>query len=336
MAQTTRVWADTVGLRPDDRYLIVSPFFHISGHKTGVLACVTVGATMIPLPAFTPDDTLALVERERVTVLPGPPTLYHSLLDHPARERHDLSSLRLAVTGAASVPVELVKRVRAELPFEVVITAYGLTEATGVVTMCRPDDPPEVIAETSGVPIAGVELRLAEGTDEVLVRGVGVMAGYLDDPAATAEAIDADGWLHTGDVGRLSETGHLTITDRLKDLYISGGFNVYPAEVEDLLLRHAGVGQAAVIGVADERMGEVGHAFVVRRAGAPEGDEATLTAESLIAWSREHMANYKVPRGVTFLDALPTNAAGKVTKPDLRGLREDGPRGVPGDRQPRR
>jgi acyl-CoA synthetase (AMP-forming)/AMP-acid ligase II len=316
MAQTTRVWADTVGLRPDDRYLIASPFFHIMGHKTGVLACVTVGATILPVPVFSPEDTLALVERERVTVLPGPPTLYHSLLEHPARDAHDLSSLRLAVTGAASVPVELVKRVRSELPFDVVITAYGLTEATGVVTMCRPDDPPEVIAETAGVPIAGVELRLAEGTDEVLVRGVGVMAGYLDDPVASAEAIDPDGWLHTGDVGRLSETGHLTITDRLKDLYICGGFNVYPAEVEDLLLRHPGVGQAAVIGVPDERLGEVGHAFVVRRGSSSEA--ASLTAESLVAWSREHMANFKVPRGVTFVDALPMNAAGKVTKPDLR------------------
>ncbi len=315
MAQTTRTWADTVGLRPDDRYLIASPFFHIMGHKTGVLACVTVGATILPVPVFSPDETLALVERERVTVLPGPPTLYHSLLDHPDRSRHDLSSLRLAVTGAASVPVELVKRVRAELPFEVVITAYGLTEATGVVTMCRPDDPPEVIAQTAGVPIAGVELRLAEGTDEVLVRGVGVMAGYLDDPAATADAIDPDGWLHTGDVGRLSETGHLTITDRLKDLYICGGFNVYPAEVEDLLLRHPGVGQAAVIGVPDERLGEVGHAFVVRRAG-PDGDD--LTTDGLVAWSREHMANYKAPRRVSFVDALPMNAAGKVTKPELR------------------
>jgi len=319
MAQTTRTWADTVGLRPDDRYLIASPFFHIMGHKTGVLACVTVGATILPVPVFSPDETLALVERERVTVLPGPPTLYHALLDHPSRDAHDLTSLRLAVTGAASVPVELVKRIRAELPFEVVITAYGLTEATGVVTMCRPDDPLEVIASTAGVPIPGVELRLAEGTDEVLVRGVGVMAGYLDDPVATADAIDGDGWLHTGDGGRLSETGHLTITDRLKDLYICGGFNVYPAEVEDLLLRHPGVGQVAVIGVPDERMGEVGHAFVVRRAGAPEG--SALTAEGLIAWSREHMANFKAPRGVTFVDSLPTNAAGKVTKPDLRAQR---------------
>jgi acyl-CoA synthetase (AMP-forming)/AMP-acid ligase II len=265
---------------------------------------------------FDPAETLALVERERVTVLPGPPTLYHSLLDHPDRAAHDLSSLRLAVTGAASVPVELVKRIRAELPFETVITAYGLTEATGVVTMCRPDDPPDVIAETSGVAIPGVELRLAPDTSEVLVRGVGVMAGYLDDPEATAAAIDADGWLHTGDVGRLSETGHLTITDRLKDLYICGGFNVYPAEVENLLLRHPGVGQVAVVGVADERLGEIGHAFVVRRPDAPEG--AALTADGLIAWSREHMANFKAPRGVTFVDALPTNAAGKVTKPALR------------------
>jgi acyl-CoA synthetase (AMP-forming)/AMP-acid ligase II len=149
---------------------------------------------------------------------------------------------------------------------------------------------------------------------EVLLRGPNVMLGYHDDPGATAAAVDADGWLHTGDIGTLDEAGNLRITDRLKDMYICGGFNVYPAEVEQVLARMAGVADAAVIGVPDERLGEVGRAFVVARAGAD------LDEQSVIAYTREHLANFKAPRSVRFVDALPRNAGGKVVKPQLREL----------------
>jgi acyl-CoA synthetase (AMP-forming)/AMP-acid ligase II len=256
------------------------------------------------------EQAMHLIAAERVTVLPGPPTIYQTMLDHPDRAKLDLSSLRCAVTGAATVPVALVERMQSELSFSTVLTAYGLTEAV-VVTMCRPDDAPQTIARTSGRATADFEVRIG-AAGEILLRGPNVMLGYLDDPAATAEAIDADGWLHTGDVGVLDEGGYLTITDRLKDMYICGGFNVYPAEVEQALARLDGVAESVVIGVPDDRLGEVGKAFVVRRPGH------ALDADTVTAFSRERLANYKVPRYVEFRDDLPRNPAGKPLKRVLR------------------
>ncbi|MEU2338848.1 FadD3 family acyl-CoA ligase [Streptomyces sp. NPDC006654] len=314
-AQTLRayeVWADLAGLRTDDRYLIVNPFFHTFGYKAGVIACLMRGATMIPQPVFDVAAVLANVATERVSVLPGPPTLHQSLLDHPARDTHDLSALRLVVTGAAVVPLRLVERLRGELGVETVLTAYGLSEASGIVTMCRRGDDPTVIASTSGRAIPGTEVRVDEA-GEVLVRGFNVMRGYYEDPAATAAALTPDGWLRTGDVGVLDAAGNLRITDRLKDMFIVGGFNAYPAEIEQLLGLHPDVADVAVIGVPDARLGEVGKAFVVRRPGTP------LTADDLIAWARREMANYKVPRTVDFVTELPRNASGKVLKGALRG-----------------
>ncbi|MEV6763648.1 FadD3 family acyl-CoA ligase [Streptomyces sp. NPDC051105] len=312
------VWADLAGLRTDDRYLIVNPFFHTFGYKAGVIACLMRGATMIPQPVFNVETVLANVAAERVSVLPGPPTLHQSLLDHPARDTHDLSALRLVVTGAAVVPLLLVERLRGELGVETVLTAYGLSEASGIVTMCRRGDPPSVIASTSGRAIPGTEVRVdaAPGEPgEVLVRGFNVMRGYYEDATATAETLTADGWLRTGDVGVLDAAGNLRITDRLKDMFIVGGFNAYPAEIEQLLGLHPDVADVAVIGVPDGRLGEVGRAFVVRRRGS------VLTGDDLIAWARREMANYKVPRVVEFVGELPRNASGKVVKGELRGRR---------------
>ncbi|MEU7022128.1 FadD3 family acyl-CoA ligase [Streptomyces sp. NPDC046203] len=309
------VWSELAGLREGDRYLIVNPFFHTFGYKAGVLACLLRGAVMIPQPVFSVDTALAHIAAERVTVLPGPPTLHQSLLDHPARAAHDLSSLRLVVTGAAVVPLRLVERLRTELGVGTVLTAYGLSEASGLVSMCRRGDPPEVVARTSGRAIPGTELRVSL-SGEVLVRGPHVMCGYFEDPEATAAAIDADGWLHTGDVGVLDEAGNLRITDRIKDMFIVGGFNAYPAEIEQLLGLHPDIADVAVVGIPDPRLGEVGKAFAVRRPGA------RVTADDLIAWSRREMANYKVPRQVEFLPELPRNASGKVLKGELRARRE--------------
>jgi HIP---CoA ligase len=328
------VWADSVGLRTGDRYLVVNPFFHTFGLKSGIFACLLRGATIIPQAVFDVPTTLGLVERERITVVPGPPALYESILAVPDRSRYDLSSLRLAVTGAAIVPVELVRRMRDELGFGTVITAYGLTEACGMVTICAADDDPETIANTSGRPVPGTEVRVVDRDSrtlpagepgEVLVRGYQVMRGYLDDPAATAEAVDADGWLHTGDVGILDAAGYLRITDRIKDMFIVGGFNAYPAEIEQVLTGHRAVAEAAVIGVPDARLGEVGKAFVVPRAGLrPDPDE-------LIRFCREALANYKVPRQVEVVAALPRNASGKVLKTELRaGHGQDGRSGRAG------
>ncbi|MCY0955001.1 FadD3 family acyl-CoA ligase [Streptomyces sp. H27-S2] len=319
------VWSELAGLREGDRYLIVNPFFHTFGYKAGIIACLMRGATMVPQPVFNVDTVLANVAAERISVLPGPPTLHQSLLDHPQRDHHDLSALRLVVTGAAVVPLQLVERLRSELHIATVLTAYGLSEASGIVTMCRRADPARVIAETSGRPIPGTELRIAgpDGTPqpagtagEVWVRGHHVMRGYFEDAAETAAAITPEGWLRTGDVGVLDRAGNLRITDRIKDMFIVGGFNAYPAEIEQLLGLHPDIADVAVVGVPDPRLGEVGKAYAVRRPGS------TLTSDDLIAWSRREMANYKVPRAVEFVAELPRNASGKVLKRELR-IRRD-------------
>ena len=296
-----------------DRYLCINPFFHNFGYKAGILACLQTGATLFPELTFDPEKTMRAVQEHGITVLPGPPTIYQTLLDHPKRAEFDLSSLRFAVTGAATIPVVLIERMQSELDIDVVLTAYGLTEAAGFGTMCRADDDAVTVATTSGRPIADFELRIGD-SGEVLLRGPNVMLGYLDDDDATAAAIDADGWLHTGDIGELDAAGNLKITDRLKDMYICGGFNVYPAEIEQVLARLDGVAETAVIGVPDERLGEVGKAFVVVKPGS------SLDEKAVIAHTKEHLANFKIPRSVVFLDVLPRNPGGKVVKPQLREM----------------
>ncbi len=312
-------WVDMTGLAADDRYLMVNPYFHMFGLKAGILACVASGATMLPEPVFDVDRVLARVERERVTVLPGSPTIYQAVLDHPDRGRRDLSSLRVAVTGAADIPVELIRRVDDELPFSTVITGYGLTEA-GTAAATSGGDGVETIATTVGRPRPGFEVRIVDGDDhdvpagepgEILLRGGSVMVGYLDDPEATAAALSADGWLRTGDIGAVDPSGCLRIVGRSKDMFIVGGFNAYPAEIENILLRHPDVAQAAVIGVPDARLGEVGMAFVVLRSPG-------TSSAAVIDWCRDQMANYKVPRSVELVDELPINATGKVVKDLLR------------------
>jgi len=316
-------WSSIVGLREGDRYLIVLPFFHSFGYKAGWFSALMRGATVFPEAVFDVNVVLRRIEQDAITMLPGPPSLYQSMLLHPDRARFDISSLRLAVTGAAVIPVELIHRMKDELGFDTVITAYGLTESCGVVTMCRLDDDAETIATTSGRAIPDVEVRIidregkllpANQPGEIVVRGYNVMKGYFDADDETNKAIDAEGWLHTGDIGTMDERGYLKITDRLKDMFIVGGFNAYPAEIENTLLQMPGVGEVAVIGVPDERLGEVGMAFVVPAPGQ------ALAADAVISWSRKNMANFKVPRRVEVVEALPRNATGKVVKFKLREL----------------
>jgi acyl-CoA synthetase (AMP-forming)/AMP-acid ligase II len=313
-------WATRAQVSDEDVFMIIAPFFHSFGYKAGWVVCLLRGATIVPQITFDLDQVVETIEREEVSILPGPPTIFQSLLAYPDRQSRDINSLRLAVTGAAPIPVVLVERMRRELGFDLVITAYGLTEAV-VVSMCQEGDEPETISHTSGCATADFEIRIADETGTVLaagedgeiqVRGPNVMLGYLDDPEATRAAVDAEGWLHTGDVGHLDPDGYLTITDRLKDMITVGGFNVYPAEVENTILALDAVVECAVIGIPDERMGEVGCAYVVARPGHDMDEEST------IAFCRERLANYKVPRHVVFVDALPHNAAGKVLKRELR------------------
>jgi HIP---CoA ligase len=307
--QTLRMyeeWATLADLRHGDRYLMINPYFHTFGLKAGLITSFLRGATMLPVAVFDVDAVVNLIERERITMLPGPPTLYHSLLT--VRDKAKLSTLRAGVTGAADIPVELVRRIHRELPFQTLMTGYGLTEA-GNVTLSRPGDSFENVATTAGLPCEGVEVRIADD-GEVLVRGYGVMQGYFDEPEATAQAIDSDGWLHTGDLGNFDESGRLRIDGRKKDMFIVGGFNAYPAEIEGFMLEHPAVAQVAVVGVPDERLGQVGKAFVVPKTQVSEQD--------LIAWCRQRMAGFKAPRYIAFLDQLPLNATGKVMKDQLR------------------
>ena len=315
-----KAWSDVIGL-DRDRYLIINPFFHSFGLNAGILACLMTGSTILPHPVFDVPSVMARIPVDRVSMLPGPPAIYQTILNHPDLATFDMSTLRLAVTGAAAIPVEMIVQMRERLGFEKVVTGYGLTETTGIATMCRHTDDPEIIANTSGRAIPDVEVRIVDpsGTEvprgepgEIVVRGYNVMVGYLDDPEKTAETIDADGWLHTGDIGVMDEGGNIDITDRVKDMFINGGFNAYPAEIEGLMLAHPDIGQVSVVGVPDDRLGEVGYAFVVPAAGT------TPDADEIITWCRAEMANYKCPRHVEIVDALPLNASNKVLKFELR------------------
>ena len=318
MVETTRTWAGVVGLVAGDRYPVVSPFSHISGHKTGLLACLTAGAQALPVLKLDLDRFEQMVADYHVTVVQGPPTLFDALVEQVRDGSAAYGSLRAGVTGAAVIPPGLVRDMKDVLGLDVVVTAYGLTECTGVCTMTRPGDPVEVVAETSGRPIPGVEVDIIDesgssvsrGTrGQIAVRGVGVMRGYLDDANADQED-RGDGWLATGDVGWVGGDGNLRIVDRLKDMVVVGGFNVYPAEVERVLLEHEAVSQVAVVGLPDERMGEVPAAFVVARHSVPES--------ALVDFCRERLATFKVPRSLWLVDRLPLNESGKVSKAELR------------------
>ena len=309
-------WAENVRVTEEDNYLIVSPFAHTFGYKAGLLVCVATGATMLPMATFDTGRVLQVVREQRITVLPGPPTIFQMILDHPDRPDPAEATWRVAVTGAATVPMRLVERMHEELGLEAVITGYGLSEAV-TVTMTAYDDPPERVVTTAGRTIADFRIRVRDEQGRVLptgesgeieVHGPHVMVGYLDDEAATAAAIDSEGWLRTGDIGVVSADGYLTITDRIKDMFTVGGFNVYPAEIEHVLSRLPGVAESCVVGIPDERLGSVGKVFVIRSAGS------ALTAEQVTAYLAERVANFKVPRQVEFVEDLPRNHGGKVLK----------------------
>lgn len=315
---------EIIGFTPEDVFAVTFPFAHNAGYRAGWQVSLLQGVRIVPVSSFDPGDLLRMVERERVTVLPTAPVISQALLDHPDLARTDLTSLRLISTGGTTVPVRLIEdMLRAFGPRVLVQTGYGLTETAGSVTTTRPGDSPKVVAETVGQALSNLEMKII-GPDhatlptgergEVAVRGPQVTTGYLDNPEASARAFTADGFLLTGDAGWVDEQGNLHITDRIKDMYLVGGFNCYPAEIERVLGTMPGVAQVAVVGVDDARLGQVGRAFVVLHPGA------ALTEAELIAWCRDEMANYKVPRSVRFVPALPMNATGKVVKAQLHAL----------------
>ncbi len=309
-------WSRAVGLNANDRYLIVNPFFHTFGYKAGWLACLLRGATALPHAVFEAGSVLELIASQGISMLPGPPTLFQSLLQHEQLRETDLSSLRCAVTGAASVPEQLVRDMKNVLGFDDVFTGYGLTEC-GVVSICRQGDDFDTIANTAGRALPGVDVRVVDDQRQavpagqpgrILVRGHHVMQGYFNDPESTARAIDAEGWLDTGDIGWRDARGYIKVTDRASDMYICGGFNCYPAEIENILLQHPSIRDVAITHLTDERLGDVGHAFVFLAPDAPP------EVNDLIDWARANMANYKVPRQISIVSELPRNASGKVQK----------------------
>ncbi|WP_328630335.1 FadD3 family acyl-CoA ligase [Streptomyces sp. NBC_00356] len=313
--------AEQYTFRTGDVFLVVPPFFHCFGYKAGWLASFLHGVTVVPMAVFDAGRALELIERERVSIMLGPPTIFQDLLAAPDRARRDTSSLRISMTGGTTIPEQLIHAMKNELSFDIVMSAYGLTEASALVTTTRLGDSPATVARGNGRRIPDVDVRIVDdegrpvpagGTGEIQVRGYTVTSGYWDEPEATAAAIGDDGWLRTGDIGGLDEEGNLAVVDRKKDMFIVGGFNAYPAEIERLLLGYGPVAEAAVIGVPDQRLGEVGCAYLVLRPGE------TATAADVIAWSRANMANFKVPRDVRFVDHLPRNASRKVLKHELR------------------
>ena len=319
--QAFAAFVDILGLDTDDHYLIINPFFHSFGYKAGWLATMIAGATAYPLAVFDVPSVIEQIEQHSINVMPGPPTLFQSLMAHKDFDRDKLKTLTKATTGAAVIPMQLIEDMWEKLGLETVITAYGLSETCGLVTMCRRGDDAHTIATTSGRSIPNIDVAIFDNqghalapmeTGEIVVKGFNVMRGYFENPQATAETIDREGWLHTGDIGFLDPDGNLHITDRLKDMYISGGFNCYPAEIEQQLCQHPAIAQAAVVGAPDPRMGEVGAAFVIASSPGPIDDQG------LIAWCRDVMANYKVPRHFFWIDTLPLNATGKVLKTELR------------------
>ncbi|MBV1916996.1 MAG: AMP-binding protein, partial [Sphingomonadaceae bacterium] len=314
---TARRWCKATGLTYGDRFKILWPYFHSAGYKAGWVSCISVGAAALPEAVLDAPKLLEKVQREKVTFLPGPPTLFQTLRAMPARPEGALDSVRVSVTGASTVAPSIIEAIHSELGIPIVLNGYGLTECCGTATMSTAGDPPEILTTTVGKAVEGVEVEIMDDagnilpcgeTGEVMIRGKNVMLGYLDDEEATKEAITADGWLHSGDIGCLDPEGRLKITDRKKEMFITGGFNCYPAEIEKVLVAHPALIQVAVIGIPDERMGEVCSAYVVPKEGQ------TIEEQELIDWSRERMANYKVPRKVMVCDSLPTNATGKVQK----------------------
>jgi long-chain acyl-CoA synthetase len=305
-------------VQPDDVVVTVLPLFHVFGLSSILDVCVRFGCTMSLLPRFTPAAVLAAIQRDRATIFEGVPTMFVDLLSCPDLDRYDLSSLRVAISGGASIPAPVLDAFEQRLGV-VILEGYGMTETASTTTF-NPSAA-ERRAYSVGKPVWGTQTQVwssdgqplppgPEHVGEIVTRGLHVMQGYLNRPEATAEAFTGD-WLHTGDLGYFDQDGFLFIVSRMKELIIRGGFNVYPSEIENVLHAHPAVAEAAVVGVPDERLGEEVMAVVIVR-GAME-----LREHELITWCRERLAAYKCPRIVQFRSELPKNTLGKVLKDEL-------------------
>jgi len=305
-------------LTPDDRLCIPVPLYHCFGMVMGNLGCLTHGSTMVyPAEAFDPLATLQAVSEERCTALYGVPTMFIAQLDHPEFTRFDLKSLRTGIMAGSPCPIEVMKKVQSQMNMGEVTIAYGMTETSPVSTQCATDDPVERRVSTVGQVLPHIEIKIVDAdgkavprgeTGEFCTRGYCVMRGYWADEERTAEAIDAAGWMHTGDLATMDEAGYVNIVGRLKDMVIRGGENVYPREIEEFLYSHPKIQDVQVIGVPDAKYGEEICAWVKLRAGE------TASEDDIRAFCRGQIAHYKVPRYVVFVDAFPMTITGKIQK----------------------
>ncbi len=305
-----------------DRLCLTVPLFHCFGLVLGVMAVLTHGATIVALESFDPLLALASVQQERCTALYGVPTMFIAELNHPMFPMFDLSSLRTGIMAGSPCPMEIMRRVISDMKCRDITIAYGLTEGSPVMTQTSTDDPIEMRVATVGQRLPGIEVRIVNaetnaevppGTPgEVVCRGYNVMKGYYNMPEATAQAVDREGWLHSGDLGTMDAAGYFKITGRIKDVIIRGGENISPREIEEYLLRMEGIRDVQVVGVASPRFGEEVGAFVIRK------DGATITEEDVRDFCRGAIANFKVPKYVFFVDGYPMTASGKIQKYKLR------------------
>ena len=314
--------AQCMKLTEQDRLCIPVPFFHCFGCVIGTLAAVSVGATMVPIQEFDPEVVLRTVEQEKCTALHGVPTMFISELNHPNFENYDLSTLRTGVMAGSNCPVEVMKNVMNKMHMTEITICYGQTESSPVITQTRTDDPVELRVETVGRALPHVEIKIVQpGTTkelpfnqqgELCTRGYHVMKGYYKNPDATREAIDEEGWLHTGDLAVMDENGYCRITGRLKDMIIRGGENIYPREIEEFLYTHPKVLDAQVVGVPDEKYGEAAMAWIILKEGV------TATSEEIKAFFNGKLSHHKIPRHIFFTDSYPMTASGKIQKFKLR------------------
>lgn len=309
---------EAMRLTAKDRVCIPVPLYHCFGMVLGNLACVTHGATMVyPAASFEPLAVLETVAEERCTALHGVPTMFLAEVDHPEFENFDLSSLRTGIMAGSPCPIELMKRVNREMHMEEITIAYGMTETSPVSFQSAVDDPLERRVSTVGRVHPNVEVKIVDADGEVvppgvagelLTRGYSVMSGYWNDPEITAEALDSEGWMHTGDLATIDEDGYCKIVGRLKDMVIRGGENIYPREIEEFLYRHPKIQEVQVFGVPDHRFGEELCAWIRLREGM------VASADEVKSFCREQIAHYKVPRYIKFVDSFPMTITGKIQK----------------------
>ncbi|MGZ4182733.1 MAG: long-chain-fatty-acid--CoA ligase [Solirubrobacteraceae bacterium] len=322
LTQNCKITRDMFGISGDAVTLGALPLFHSFGQTCAMNATVVAGGTLTLIPRFDPGKALEIIQRDKVNVFQGVPTMYSAIFHHSDRDEFDASSLELCVSGGSAMPVELMRGFEAAFGCKI-LEGYGLSESSPVASFNRPDR--ERKPGSIGIPIEGVEMKVVDDDDndvsqgevgEIVIRGHNVMKGYWNKPDATADTL-RDGWLHTGDMAKVDEDGYFFIVDRKKDLIIRGGYNVYPREIEEVLYEHPAVREAAVIGIADDKLGEeVGAAVALK-----DGEDAS--AQELRDFVKEQVAAYKYPRRVWFVDDLPKGPTGKILKREIEAPDND-------------